>query len=133
MLFVRDALREPIRSSLLLAGLALVIGLLVALLLANVLSRSLKQLAEGLEQVGRGGLGAQVAGIEASDLGQVASSFNVMSQRLAEDRSQMAVGKRWILDRLPVEVRRRVVWRERFWLTDEALSTYVRSAGRCGL
>jgi hypothetical protein len=50
-----------------------------------------------------------------------------------EDQSQMAVGKRWIVDKLPADVRERVVWRERFWLTDEALSTYVRSAGLFGL
>jgi polysaccharide pyruvyl transferase WcaK-like protein len=50
-----------------------------------------------------------------------------------EDMSQMAVGKEWIVDRLSPEVRKRVVWRERFWLTDEALSTYVRSAGVFGL
>ena len=46
-----------------------------------------------------------------------------------EDISQMAVGKRWLVDPLPADVRSRVVWREQFWLTDEALSTYVRSAG----
>ena len=50
-----------------------------------------------------------------------------------EDESQMAVGKEWIMDKLPAEVRARVVWREKFWLTDEALSTYVRSAGLFGL
>ena len=50
-----------------------------------------------------------------------------------EDQSQMAVGKRWIVDKLPADVRPRVVWREDFWLTDEALSTYVRSAGLFGL
>jgi polysaccharide pyruvyl transferase WcaK-like protein len=50
-----------------------------------------------------------------------------------EDLSQMAVGKRWIVDKLPADVRGRVVWREAFWLTDEALSTYVRSAGMFGL
>jgi hypothetical protein len=50
-----------------------------------------------------------------------------------EDESQMAVGKEWIVDKLPVEIRTRVVWREKFWLTDEALSTYVRSAGLFGL
>jgi polysaccharide pyruvyl transferase WcaK-like protein len=50
-----------------------------------------------------------------------------------EDMSQMAVGKQWIVDKLPGDVRQRVVWRERFWLTDEALSTYVRSAGVFGL
>ena len=50
-----------------------------------------------------------------------------------EDLSQMAVGKEWLVDRLPADVRARTVWREQFWLTDEALSTYVRSAGLFGL
>jgi len=50
-----------------------------------------------------------------------------------EDLSQMEVGKQWLLDKLPADVRPRVVWREKFWLTDEALSTYVRSAGLFGL
>jgi len=50
-----------------------------------------------------------------------------------EDRSQMAVGKRWIFDRLESKERERVVWRDGFWLTDEALSTYVRSVGLFGL
>ena len=49
-----------------------------------------------------------------------------------EDMTQMAVGKEMFLDRLPDDVKRRVVWRENFWLTDEALSTYVRSAGLFG-
>ncbi len=50
-----------------------------------------------------------------------------------EDGSQMAVGKEWILDRLPADVRAKTVWREEFWLPDEALSTYLRSAGLFGL
>jgi polysaccharide pyruvyl transferase WcaK-like protein len=50
-----------------------------------------------------------------------------------EDMSQMEVGKRWVYDKLPDDAKKRVVWRERFWLTDEALSTYVRSAGLFGL
>ncbi len=50
-----------------------------------------------------------------------------------EDMSQMEVGKLWVFDKLPEEVRSRVVWREKFWLTDEALSVYVRSAGLFGL
>jgi polysaccharide pyruvyl transferase WcaK-like protein len=49
-----------------------------------------------------------------------------------EDRSQMTVGKEMLLDRLPQDVKARVVWRERYWLTDEAVSTYVRSAGLFG-
>ncbi|YCM46575.1 polysaccharide pyruvyl transferase family protein [Verrucomicrobiaceae bacterium 227] len=50
-----------------------------------------------------------------------------------EDMTQMAVGKRWILDKLPADVQKEVVWRETFWLTDEALSTYSKSAGVFGL
>jgi len=50
-----------------------------------------------------------------------------------EDQSQMEVGKEWLVDKLPPDVRARTVWRETFWLTDEALSTYVRSAGMFGL
>jgi len=49
-----------------------------------------------------------------------------------EDQTQMAVGKELLWDRLPADARRRVVWREEFWLTDEALATYVRSAGLFG-
>ncbi len=49
-----------------------------------------------------------------------------------EDRSQMAVGREWVLDHLPEDVRAQVVWRPDFWLTDEALSVQVRSAGLFG-
>ena len=50
-----------------------------------------------------------------------------------EDQSQMEVGREMLFDKLPADVRQRVVWREKFWLTDEALSTYARSAGLFGL
>jgi len=49
-----------------------------------------------------------------------------------EDRTQMAVGRERVVERLPADVRRAVVWRPDYWLTDEALSTYVRSAGLFG-
>jgi hypothetical protein len=49
-----------------------------------------------------------------------------------EDKTQMTVGKEQLYDHLPADVKPRVVWREKFWLTDEALSTYVRSAGLFG-
>ncbi len=50
-----------------------------------------------------------------------------------EDITQMSLGKEMIVDKLPGDVRRDVVWKEDYWLTDEALSTYVRSAGLFGL
>jgi polysaccharide pyruvyl transferase WcaK-like protein len=49
-----------------------------------------------------------------------------------EDRTQMAVGKELLYDPLPDDVKPRTVWRPDYWLTGEALSTYVRSAGLFG-
>jgi polysaccharide pyruvyl transferase WcaK-like protein len=50
-----------------------------------------------------------------------------------EDETHVALGKSLILDYLPIDVKERVVWREEYWLTDEALSTYKKSAGLFGL
>ena len=49
-----------------------------------------------------------------------------------EDATQMEVGRENLIEKLPADVRGRVVWRENFWLTDEALSTYVMSSGLFG-
>jgi polysaccharide pyruvyl transferase WcaK-like protein len=49
-----------------------------------------------------------------------------------EDRTQMAVGKEMIIDKLPEEILEKVVWRPDYWLTGEAVSVYVRSAGLFG-
>jgi hypothetical protein len=38
-----------------------------------------------------------------------------------------------LADKLPEDVKAKVVWREKYWLTDEAVSTYIRSAGLFGL
>ncbi|WP_437194630.1 polysaccharide pyruvyl transferase family protein [Planctomicrobium sp. SH527] len=50
-----------------------------------------------------------------------------------EDMTQVAIGKDNIYDKLPADVQKQVVWRDKFWLTDEALSTYSRSLGLFGL
>lgn len=50
-----------------------------------------------------------------------------------EDQTQMAVGKELLLDPLPEELKTdRIVWRPNYWLTGEAVSVYVRSAGLFG-
>jgi hypothetical protein len=49
-----------------------------------------------------------------------------------EDKTQMQVGKEMLYDKLPEAIKDRVVWRESYWLTDEAISTYRRSAGLFG-
>ncbi|MCA9064468.1 MAG: polysaccharide pyruvyl transferase family protein [Planctomycetaceae bacterium] len=49
-----------------------------------------------------------------------------------EDRTQMTVGKEMLYDRLPTDILNRVVWRPDYWLTGEAVSVYLRSAGLFG-
>jgi hypothetical protein len=49
-----------------------------------------------------------------------------------EDMTQIGITRRWVYDRLPEDVRPRVVWRDRFWMPDEAASVYARSAGLFG-
>lgn len=49
-----------------------------------------------------------------------------------EDQTQIPLGKEMLYDPLPEDVKKKVVWRDRYWLTDEALSTFVRSAGLFG-
>jgi hypothetical protein len=49
-----------------------------------------------------------------------------------EDETQVAIGKAMLYDPLPDDVKAKTVWRDKYWLTDEALSTYVRSAGLFG-
>lgn len=50
-----------------------------------------------------------------------------------EDSTQMKSGKELLYDPLPDDVKAKTVWRKDFWLTDEAISTYTRSAGLVSL
>jgi polysaccharide pyruvyl transferase WcaK-like protein len=45
-----------------------------------------------------------------------------------EDTTQIGITRKWIYDRLPDDVLPRVVWRDRFWMPDEAASVYAQSA-----
>ncbi len=50
-----------------------------------------------------------------------------------ENETEIRIGKEMLYDPLPADVKPRVVWRDHYWLTDEAVSTYARSAGLFGL
>jgi len=50
-----------------------------------------------------------------------------------EDVTEVTLEKEMLYDPLPQDVKKKVVCRNRFWLTDEALSVYARSAGYFGL
>ncbi len=49
-----------------------------------------------------------------------------------EDETEMGIGKEWLLDKLPDDVKKRVVWLDHLWSLDEAMSIYRRSAGLFG-
>ena len=49
-----------------------------------------------------------------------------------EDGTQMKLNKEMIYDKLPDDVKKRVVWRQDYWLTDFAQSVYDRCAGLFG-
>jgi polysaccharide pyruvyl transferase WcaK-like protein len=49
-----------------------------------------------------------------------------------EDMTQIPLGKEMIYDKLPDDVKKKCVWRDSYWLTDEALSVFNRSAGLFG-
>jgi polysaccharide pyruvyl transferase WcaK-like protein len=46
-----------------------------------------------------------------------------------EDKSHIAINKEMFLDKLPDDLKSRVVWKSDYWLTDEAMSVYVKSLG----
>lgn len=49
-----------------------------------------------------------------------------------EDQTQIQLGKEVLYDPLPDDVKQNVVWRDSFWLLDEAVSVYARSLGVFG-
>jgi len=63
---------------------------------------------------------------------EVVRSTNLKVLVCPEDETQIVVGKEMLIDPLPADVRGSVVWRDRFWMPDEALAVYKRSAGLFG-
>ncbi len=49
-----------------------------------------------------------------------------------EDETEVPIGRDWILDRLPADVKGRVHWLDRPWQLDEANGVYRKSAGLFG-
>lgn len=49
-----------------------------------------------------------------------------------EDETQLPIGKTWVWDKLPDDVKPAVVWRNTPWLLEEALAIYKQSAGIFG-
>ncbi|WP_206291550.1 polysaccharide pyruvyl transferase family protein [Humisphaera borealis] len=62
----------------------------------------------------------------------VVTQTNMKVLLCPEDASQMKLNKEMIYDKLSDDVKKKVVWREQYWLTDFAQSVYTRSAGLFG-
>lgn len=60
---------------------------------------------------------------------EIVRTTNLKVLIVHEDETQISIGKDWILDKLPEDVKPRVVWHNRKWLPDEAISIYKRSVG----
>jgi polysaccharide pyruvyl transferase WcaK-like protein len=63
---------------------------------------------------------------------EVVRKANLKILIVHEDETEMPIGKTWLWDSLPEDVKPKVVWRNTPWLTDEAVSIYKRSAGFFG-
>ncbi len=60
---------------------------------------------------------------------EIVRQTNMKVLIVSEDEVEISIGKEWLYDKLPEDVKPRVVWKSNFWLTDEAISVYKRSAG----
>jgi len=93
--FVRKGLATPFRQSLALALAAMILAVLLAFVLAELTTRPLYTLLGAIEKLGKGEFGQKLEASEADqDLVRLFSSFNTMSERLAEDRTVIEVRNR---------------------------------------
>ncbi|HEX6099203.1 MAG TPA: HAMP domain-containing protein [Thermoanaerobaculia bacterium] len=80
-----------------LSAIILGIGLLAVVLLSNLLTRPLRHVAAGAQQVAAGDLGHRVPEGRRDEIGQLATSFNDMAARVAErDAALRQLSKRML-------------------------------------
>ena len=63
---------------------------------------------------------------------QIATHTDLKVFLCPEDETQIKLGKRVIYDKLPSNIRERVVLKQEFWLPDEAVAIYKKSIGIFG-
>ena len=80
-----------------LSALIVGAGLLAVVLLSNVLTRPLRDVADGAQQIAAGDLAHRVPAGRSDEIGQLAASFNDMAARVAErDASLRQLSKRML-------------------------------------
>ncbi len=86
----QQKLDEVLRWGIVLSGIILVMGVVLALVLARRISRPIRALARGADQISSGRLGAQVHLNRSDELGLLAESFNRMSTGLSQTVASLA-------------------------------------------
>ncbi|MBP7125508.1 HAMP domain-containing protein [Myxococcota bacterium] len=86
-----EAAMGRFREGVLIGALALLAGLsaVVLLLLMALVTRPVRRLVRGIQQVTSGNLDARVADLGDTELGEVARAFNEMTARLKETRGRL--------------------------------------------
>jgi len=86
-----DAAMDRFREGVLVGALLLVLGLsaVVLLLLMALVTRPVRRLVRGIQQVSSGNLDARVEDLGETELGEVARAFNEMTARLKETRGRL--------------------------------------------
>jgi signal transduction histidine kinase len=89
-LLIRDDLNRSLRPVLASALAALAVAVFVAMLLAQLLLRPIHVIRGGLTRLGRGEFGVRLNLGASDEFGELGTFFNVVSEQLSADRSQMA-------------------------------------------
>jgi signal transduction histidine kinase len=89
-LLIRDDLSKSLWPPVLVALVALTVGVVTASLLAQLILRPIHVIRSGLTRLGRGEFGVRLNLDQDDEFGDLGTFFNTVSAQLSADRSQMA-------------------------------------------
>ena len=89
-ILMRQELNAALRPALITAAVALGVAIFVAALLAQLLLRPIHVLRSGLTRLGKGEFGVKLDLPQDDEFGELGAFFNVVSQQLSADRTQLA-------------------------------------------
>jgi signal transduction histidine kinase len=89
-LLIRDDLSKSLWPPIVVAFVALTVGVVTASLLAQLILRPIHVIRSGLTRLGRGEFGVRLNLDQDDEFGDLGTFFNTVSAQLSADRSQMA-------------------------------------------
>ena len=82
------------QSALLLIGITMLIAAVLGVLLARTITRPVRQLVRGAEEIGKGNLDYRIQPQTRDEIGQLADAFNAMAENLQSSLGETARGHR---------------------------------------